>query len=183
VGVRLSGFESPLRHHRYEMRRDPKGLRLLFLEWLRIGCGWLRFVQSVDSVPVAARDEMPKDIHGHLDTGMPQLFLNCSGKVYVRKPRFLGDGELLLRISIYVSDFFNLLISWNFTLRCGDQAVFVGAGGVFSWVACRNLVAAPTSTNRSSSAQECFGACAEAALAATPTTRTAIAGPSDEFVS
>jgi hypothetical protein len=84
-------FESGLRHHHGKMRRDPKELRFLHLKWLRIGCGWLRFIQSIYCFPVAARDQVAVNIHRHLNTRMSQLLLHIDGTLtitqYWQRPR------------------------------------------------------------------------------------------------
>jgi hypothetical protein len=55
--------------------RNPNGLRLFCLGWLRLGCGWLRDIEAVYSTTVAAGDEMPADVHGNLDALVSQLLL------------------------------------------------------------------------------------------------------------
>lgn len=43
----------------------------------------MRFVQMVDSIPVAARDEMSVDADSHLNAGVSQLFFQVDGALAI----------------------------------------------------------------------------------------------------
>ena len=58
--------------------RNPNGLRLFCLGWLRLGCGWLRGVEAVYSTSIAAGDKMAVDVHGNLDALVAQLLFHVN---------------------------------------------------------------------------------------------------------
>ena len=58
--------------------RNLNRLRFFNFYRLRLGCVWLR-VQTVHSLAVATWNQVPVDVHGHLNGTVPHLLLDVNG--------------------------------------------------------------------------------------------------------